>query len=497
MLQGTASGPTPRGHGSRRIRMQMTRRAGRRAAVVPVVLGAAMVLAACGDGGGEETSAASCTNTIMVEDAPVVTVWAWYPAMEQVVDYFNENNDDVQACWTNAGQGGDAYQAFSTALEAGSGAPDVMMIEAEFLGQYTIRVLAVDLAPYGAAELEGEYTEGAWADVTEAEAVYAIPVDGGPMGLLYRQDIFDEYGVAVPTTWEEFATAAQQLKDAGYDGYITNFAPNWWAFVQAMAAQLGWQPFTYDSASTEIVIHIATPEAIQVLSYWEDLVDRDLVGGDEVAVHEVLPVRQDLDGLGGGDVDDDLGARRVVGEGLPAQLRRHRLDERPPVRREVRDVPVVPGVLQLLRRGRELLPRGRHGDAVLVEDVLAVEQAHGSAVDGDGVHGLCLGHVRPGALRVLALELGGTVRGEVDEGLADRVLPEELRLDHHDVGGPGAGLQRRAEGLVRVPALTGVGPARLDVVVVLVEVIDDLLHGGVPGPDGDDRDVLDHDRVGA
>lgn len=261
--------------------MQMTRRAGRRAAVVPVVLGAAMVLAACGDGGGEETSAASCTNTIMVEDAPVVTVWAWYPAMEQVVDYFNENNDDVQACWTNAGQGGDAYQAFSTALEAGSGAPDLMMIEAEFLGQYTIREALVDLAPYGAAELEGEYTEGAWADVTEAEAVYAIPVDGGPMGLLYRQDIFDEYGVAVPTTWEEFATAAQQLKDAGYDGYITNFAPNWWAFVQAMAAQLGWQPFTYDSASTEIGIDIATPEAIQVLSYWEDLVDRDLVATDE------------------------------------------------------------------------------------------------------------------------------------------------------------------------------------------------------------------------
>lgn len=261
--------------------MQLTPTAVRRVSAIAVVLAAATALAACGGGEGDDASAASCTNTVKVEDAPVVTVWAWYPAMEQVVDLFNETHDDVQVCWTNAGQGGDAYQAFSTALEAGSGAPDVMMIEAEFLGQYTIREALVDLAPYGAADLADDYTEGAWSDVTEGDAVYAIPVDGGPMGLLYRQDIFDRYGVAVPTTWEEFAAAAQQLKDGGYEGYIANFPPNWWAFVQAMAAQKGWAPFTYDSASTDIGIDIDTPEAQEVLAYWEDLVDRGLVATDE------------------------------------------------------------------------------------------------------------------------------------------------------------------------------------------------------------------------
>lgn len=264
--------------------MQVKRVPGRRAAGIATVLGATVFLAACGGGGGDGgdgASSASCTNTIKVDDAPVVTVWAWYPAMEKVVDLFNENHDDVQVCWTNAGQGGDAYQAFSTALEAGSGAPDVMMIEAEFLGQYTIRDALVDIAPFGAAELEDQYTPGSWSDVTEGDAVYAIPVDGGPMGLLVRQDIFDEYGVAVPTTWEEFADAAQQLQDAGFDGKIADFPPNWWAFTQAMAAQRGWQPFTYDSASTEVGISMATPEATEVLSYWEDLVDRGLVATDE------------------------------------------------------------------------------------------------------------------------------------------------------------------------------------------------------------------------
>lgn len=267
--------------------MRTTHGRGRRTAGLATAMAAATVLAACGSGddgsggGGGGASSASCTNTVKNEDAPVVTVWAWYPAMEQVVDLFNENNDDVQVCWTNAGQGGDAYQAFSTALEAGSGAPDVMMIEAEFLGQYTIRDALVDIGPLGAADVADDYTEGAWADVSEGDAVYAIPVDGGPMGFLYRQDIFDQYSVPVPTTWEEFATAAQALKDAGYEGYIANFPPNWWAFIQAMAAQKGWVPFDYDSGSTELRIDMATPEAVEVVAFWEDLVERDLVATDE------------------------------------------------------------------------------------------------------------------------------------------------------------------------------------------------------------------------
>ena len=178
--------------------MQQLRSAGRRTIGAGLALGVVAALAACSGGGGGEASAGSCTNTVRVEDAPQVSIWAWYPAMEEVVDLYNENNDDVQVCWTNAGQGGDAYQAFSTALEAGSGAPDVMMIEAEFLPQYTIRDALVDLAEYAPDDLEEQYTEGAWSDVTEGDALYAVPVDGGPMGLLVRQDIFDEYGVGDP-----------------------------------------------------------------------------------------------------------------------------------------------------------------------------------------------------------------------------------------------------------------------------------------------------------
>lgn len=240
---------------------------------------AAAALSGCSASGEAE---ASCTNEIKNPDATQVSVWAWYPAFEEVVDLFNDSHDDVQICWTNAGQGNDEYTKFSTSIESGSGAPDVIMLEAEVLSSFAIRDALVDLSEYGAADVASDYTEGAWKDVSSGDSVYAIPVDGGPMGMLYRQDILDEYGIEAPTTWDEFADAAQALKDAGAPGVLANFPPNGRAFTQALFAQSGSEPFAYDNAAPDkIGIEVNDQGSKDVLAYWEDLAARDLVAVDE------------------------------------------------------------------------------------------------------------------------------------------------------------------------------------------------------------------------
>src|SRR5918993_4924555 len=74
----------------------------------------------------------NCTNK-MKNDAPQVSVWAWYPNMANVVDNFNTAHTDVQICWNNVGQGQDEYTKVQTAISAKKGLPGVVMLEADHL----------------------------------------------------------------------------------------------------------------------------------------------------------------------------------------------------------------------------------------------------------------------------------------------------------------------------------------------------------------------------
>jgi multiple sugar transport system substrate-binding protein len=156
------------------------------------------------------------------------------------------------------------------------------MLESEVLSSFSIRDALVDLSEYGASDVQENYTEGAWKDVSSGSAVNAIPVDGGPMGMLYRQDILDEYGIAAPTTWDEFSAAAETLQANGAPGVLANFPPNGRAFTQALFAQAGSAPFEYDSASPlEIGIDVNDQASKDVLAYWSELTASGAVAVDE------------------------------------------------------------------------------------------------------------------------------------------------------------------------------------------------------------------------
>jgi len=231
-----------------------------------------------GGGGGEASGGGSCAVPIVNPDATQVSVWAWYPNMNDVATNFNNTHDDVQVCLTNAGQGIDEYNKFQTTITAGSGAPDVIMLETDQVPGFALQGALTDLTEYGADEVKGNFGEGAWRDVSSGDAVYGIPVDGGPMAMMYRTDVFQQYGLTVPTTWEEYRAQAEKLKAAG-GPFMGDVPANVPAPMVSLMQQNGAEPWVYDAANpTDLEINLNSPEAKEVLDYWSTMAKDGLVG---------------------------------------------------------------------------------------------------------------------------------------------------------------------------------------------------------------------------
>lgn len=251
------------------------------AAIAVAVAGLALTGCSSG-GGGDANQAANCTNKLVHKGVPTVSVWAWYPNMKTVADNFNNQHKDIQVCWVTEGGGATAYNKYQTAISAGKGLPDIIMVEADHLPTYEIQGAIIDISKYGANRVKDNFSAGAWKDVSQGSAVYAIPVDGGPMGLIYRKDIFTKAGIATPpTTWDEFAADAAKVKQATgqFMSALNGNSPAW---VVSAQIQAGAQPFVYSLKNKkDITIKLNDPASKKVLDYWGNLIKQGLVSKDD------------------------------------------------------------------------------------------------------------------------------------------------------------------------------------------------------------------------
>lgn len=76
----------------------------------------------------------------------------------------------------------------------------------------------------------GDIPEKAWEGVTLDGNIYGVPIVGNTLHLIYRQDIFDELGIAVPDTYDEVIAACNTigLDNPDYDMPFTiNLSAGW------------------------------------------------------------------------------------------------------------------------------------------------------------------------------------------------------------------------------------------------------------------------------
>ncbi len=248
-----------------------------------IAITSALALSGCAGGGDGDTSTTDETTQDAFDEAmstPTdLTFWTWVPDIENEVALFEAAYPAMNVTVENVGQGLEHYQKLRSALEAGQGAPDVAQIEYQYIPSFVLTESLLDLRPYGADEIEGDYVGWAWNQVSPADEVWAIPQDVGPMGNLYREDILSEAGIdEAPATWDDYAAAAKAVKDAT-GSYISNLGATQAGQMIGFMWQAGVKPFSYDGAET-VGINVNSDEAKQVASYWTDLIQQDLISVD-------------------------------------------------------------------------------------------------------------------------------------------------------------------------------------------------------------------------
>lgn len=196
-------------------------------------------LAGCGSsGGGSTASESSSTETKQEEEAPaqeesgdasgeetaassgdVMTLEFFQQKSEEgpqkgyqaIIDKFNAENSDVQIEMNTVPDAG-------TVLTSRISSGDIPVIFSDYPTQVQFRQKVANgyVQDLSDQDFLKNVNEAA-LDMTKQEdgGYYALPYSRNYMGVYYNQTIFEENGVEVPTTWDEFVQVCETLKAAG------------------------------------------------------------------------------------------------------------------------------------------------------------------------------------------------------------------------------------------------------------------------------------------
>lgn len=195
-----------------------------RVAGVAAAAALALVLAGCSGGsseggGGDGDGPVELTLLTGTVETNVVT-------MQALADAFNEANPDVTITLDSSMPGGsEGDNLIKTRLATGE-VPDMFyynsgsLLQALNPDQTLLNIADEDFVD----RLAPTYLE----TVSTENGVYGVsaePATGG--GLLYSIPIYEELGLEVPTTWDEFMANNDAIKAAGYDPVLQSYADTW------------------------------------------------------------------------------------------------------------------------------------------------------------------------------------------------------------------------------------------------------------------------------
>lgn len=198
--------------------------------VLSAVLCLAVTTGGCGNSGGGQTTGGDDTKrsydveNMEFQDVTLnvmtrITNESQQVYFENLIDEFNSLGTGITVEAQNIATEEDYLNMLRTAYSSGD-TPNVFM---EYGGSrvkdYIDANGVLDLTPY--LEADQEYYDSFYDTALESvqyddvEGIWGLPYQQYIICLFYNQDIFDEYGITPPETWQDLQDVCAQLTEAG------------------------------------------------------------------------------------------------------------------------------------------------------------------------------------------------------------------------------------------------------------------------------------------
>ncbi|CCK30999.1 secreted sugar-binding protein [Streptomyces davaonensis JCM 4913] len=210
-----------------------------------VALGSVLALTAtaCGDdgsgGGGDKGSEGSGKGEIVFWDnngGVRTDIW------KEIIADFEKANPDIKVEYVPIAAT-EVQSKYDTAIQGG-GLPDVGGVGAAMLAGISAQDALEPVEDrFAKSSLSGKLNEDMVESVKAAggsdEHMYSIPTSANNGVLYYRTDLFKKAGLAEPTTWDAFYTAAEKLTDSGKNEFGYTIRGGAGSIAQALDAMYG------------------------------------------------------------------------------------------------------------------------------------------------------------------------------------------------------------------------------------------------------------------
>ena len=172
-------------------------------------------------GCGAEKQADTVTEIELVNYKPEAVA-----AFEEIERSFNETHDDIKLTIKSPNE---AMTILKTRFIR-EDYPDIVGIGGDInYSNFLDADMFMDISDFdGIDEIKPVYMEMEDAlELIPKDGVYALPYAANAAGVLYNKDIFQQHGWEIPTTWDEFTSLCEQIRNEGIQPLIFGFKDTW------------------------------------------------------------------------------------------------------------------------------------------------------------------------------------------------------------------------------------------------------------------------------